>query len=93
MSFQDLISGPDGLHGQFLIHNIDAITLRPREMNRRGREIKDIAAADHDWLQITTKFIQIWSNLNGECVLTINNLDLMMIMLQRSFITRNSSSC
>lgn len=62
----ELVTGSDGLHGAFLLHNIDSVTLRLNP-NSNGRKSKTV----NDVVQIALNLLFVSNNLEGKLDPTI----------------------
>jgi hypothetical protein len=67
-----LIKGQDGLHGHFLSHNIDAMTIKPvftptttTQQGKRQRIMKDKLPMEH-FLSVVISILRVHSNLHGK---------------------------
>jgi hypothetical protein len=67
-SVTSMVNGSDGLHGQLLHHNIDAITLRPRQATLKKHTKTTLKKRiDVDFLvSLSLKVLRMYSNLHGK---------------------------
>lgn len=79
----DLLRAPQGLHAQFLKHNVDSITLQLS--NRDKSEYLHESVGKYEILELSSKLLRMSSNLQGEstssCISSCNLSNLQCALM------------